>query len=154
VPPFEFSKSTGGALKQSDLLGKVWVADFIFTSCPGRCPMLTSKMHSLQEAFKSNKNFRLVSVTVDPETDTPAALLAYQKKHGADSEIWYFLTGKMSAIKSLLVSGFHLGTSDRPDFHSSRFALVGADGRIRGLFDVEEEEGLNKLKAEIQHLLN
>lgn len=153
IPEFALESSFGQHISNITLEKKVWVANIMFTSCPSLCPMLTTKMHTLQEEFKKDDRFKLVSISVDPKTDTQQVLRDYQKKHDADPSRWYFLTGKMEAIKNLLVAGFKLGTSEKPEFHSSRFVLVDRFNRIRGYYDAESSESFERLKSDIAHLL-
>jgi len=153
VPAFALETSLGKTLNETSLDNKVWVADFIFTSCPDMCPMLTSKMHVLQEEHKNDDRFKLVSITVDPDTDTPEVLRAYQKKFKVDSDQWYFLRGNIKAIENLLVNGFKLGTVDQPELHSGKFILVDQSSKISGYYDAESSESFGKLKTEITKLL-
>jgi len=153
VPPFTFENSDGKNITEANLAQKVWVADFIFTSCPEMCPMLTAKMRLLQEAFKNDDRFRMVSISVDPDTDTTAVMKEYGKKHHMDSSKWYFLRGNMDAVKNLLVGGFKLGTMEEPKFHTGEFILVDQSNKIRGYYNAESSESLEKLKAEITKLL-
>lgn len=153
VPGFTLESSLGQQVSNTTLAKKVWVANFIFTSCPNLCPMLTSKMHMLQEQFKKDDRLEFVSITVDPKTDTPEVLRDYQKKHGADARRWYFLTGPMEAIKNLLVGGFKLGTPDKPEFHTGKLVLVDGESQIRGYYDAQSSESFEKLKSDIASLL-
>ncbi|MBK9293214.1 MAG: SCO family protein [Oligoflexia bacterium] len=154
VPKFKLRSSHGEQVTEQTLQNKVWVANFIFTSCPGQCPILTSKMKQLQDKFRDNENFKLVSVTVDPNKDTPAVLKKYQEKYGANSDNWYFLTGKYGPIKKLIGAGFKLGTPENPDFHTTKFVLMDGVGQIRGYYDVDETGILEKLKSDIIKLLD
>src|SRR5207244_4246347 len=90
---------------------KIWIADFIFTACPGPCPMISSRMSELQKPLE-NSDVRLVSFTVDPARDTPEVLSGYAEKLHAQSGRWDFLTGPKSTIYDLSRNGFKLGLSD------------------------------------------
>jgi protein SCO1 len=153
VPMFELESSSGVKVNRGNLDNKVWVADFIFTSCSSQCPMLTEKMKTLQEQFKSNEDFKLVSISVDPKTDRPAVLKNYQEQHGADPSHWYFLTGTFDSVMNLLVDGFKLGTRSAPQLHTQRFVLVDRMDRIRGYYDADSPESFAKLKTDIGQLL-
>jgi protein SCO1/2 len=153
VPKFNLVSSKGEKFDNSRLQNKIWVADFIFTSCPDQCPLLTSKMRQLQEMFSANDKFRLVSVSVDPNKDTPQVLQKYEEKYGVDQNKWYFLTGKYGAIKKLLAVGFKLGTPEEPDLHTTKFVLVDGLGKIRGYYDSDSLDSIEKLKYDINHLL-
>jgi len=154
VPPFHFESSRGKEVSLETLKQKIWVADFMFTSCPDMCPMLTSKMHLLQEAFSKDDRVNLVSVTVDPDTDTPAALQTYEKKYQVNPDRWFFLRGKMDAVTNLLVKGFKLGTFEEPEFHTGKFILVDQNQKIQGYYDADSSQSFEKLKSDIQSLLN
>ena len=150
---FALESSHGQTISESTLSHQVWVADFIFTSCPGICPTLTQKMHSLQETFKQEDHVKFVSVTVDPETDTKEALQAYEKKYHVDPDKWYFLRGTMKKVDDLLVNGFNLGTLDDPTYHSGQFILVDGSNHIKGYYDPDSTESFTKLKSDISALL-
>src|SRR5262249_41634180 len=140
-----------------DLAGRVWVADFIFTSCGGTCPLMTAKMRKLQDVLPPA--IRLVSITVDPARDPPEILAAYAGEHGAAVERWLFLTGDKQSLYDLCVKGFKLpldesrGTAAEPIAHSTRFVLVDKQGEIRGYYNGTEEEDLMRLAADAQRLL-
>ena len=137
-----------------DLKGKVWVADFIFTNCGGTCPMMTDRMHKLQDALPAQIN--LVSFTVDPTRDTPKILAAYAEEHGANKNRWLFLTGDKQSLYDICVKGFKLpldtegGTPAEPIAHSTRFVLVDKKGDIRGYYSGTEEEELQRLAADVK----
>ncbi|MFQ5914845.1 MAG: SCO family protein [Nitrospinota bacterium] len=117
VPDFSLVERTGGRISRADLLNTVWVADFFYTQCPDTCPLQTAEMAHLQGEFASEKQFRLVSFTIDPERDTPEVLTAYAKKFGADSERWLFLTGKKREIYDLVRNGFRLSVAVSEEPH-------------------------------------
>lgn len=142
VPAFSLTESSGRTLSRDDLLGRPWIADFIFTRCSGTCPVMTSSMSGLHEAFAEARDvneLRFVSFTVDPEWDTPEVLRSYAEGVAADPERWLFLTGDRDAIYALSQQGFHLGAGDdvatSEIMHSTRFVLVDRAGRIRGYYD-------------------
>jgi protein SCO1/2 len=152
LPDFSLIDQNGSRVTLHDLAGKVWVADFIFTSCGGTCPLMTEKMRRLQDALPRTVQF--VSFTVDPERDTPKALAAYAAEHGANRERWSFLTGDKQDLFDLCVKGFKLpldtegGTPSEPIAHSTRFVLVDKKGNIRGYYSGTEEDELKRLAAE------
>jgi len=158
APAFSFTERSGREVQSSELAGKVWVADFIFTSCAGACPVMTEKMRALQE--KLPPEIRLVSFTVDPERDTPETLRSYAERAGADRERWLFLTGNKEALYKLSIEGFKLGVDDaagtpaEPITHSTRFVLVDREGRIRGYYGMEDETALERLEEDATGLLH
>lgn len=112
LPPFSLTERSGAPLSQADLAGKVWVADFIFTSCTAECPLMSAELQKLQAAFASSPELRLVSFSVDPETDTPAVLRDYASKYGADAKKWLFATGDRDSLYKLAIDGFKLPVQD------------------------------------------
>jgi cytochrome oxidase Cu insertion factor (SCO1/SenC/PrrC family) len=112
VPDFALTDQTGRPVRKADLEGKVWVASFIFTSCPDECPLMTAEMAQLQSDLAHLPDLRLVSISVDPERDIPAVLSQYADRFNADPERWLFLTGDKQAIYRLARDGFRLGIVD------------------------------------------
>ena len=97
VPPFSLTDRTERPVRLSDLQGKVWVVDFIFTTCPGPCPVMTSQMKRLQDELKGRRQVQLVSITVDPETDTPAVLSRYSPKQPENNDIYFLLIAELAS---------------------------------------------------------
>lgn len=151
VPQFTLASHTGQPFDSSALAGKVWVADFIFTTCPGPCPRMSSQMHLVRNEVKELPDVRFVSFTVDPEHDTPEVLAAYAKKFQA-GDGWYFLTGPRPALDRLDRDVFKLGNVDGSLEHSTRFVLVDRQGRIRGYYETDQQDGLKPLVAGIRKL--
>src|SRR5437870_2078369 len=128
VPEFVLMNQDGQNFGSAQLRGKIWIADFIYTTCPGPCPMLSTRMSELQKPLEKT-DVHLVSFSVDPEKDTPGVLRDYAEKLHADPERWDFLTGPKSAIYKLSHDGFKLAVSDGSDaqgipVHSTRMVLV------------------------------
>lgn len=130
-----------------DLRGRVWVADFIFTSCAAQCPVITERMVELQKALivAGLKDVRCVSISVDPERDTPEKLREYADSwRPADSANWLLLTGERAKIRELVTKHFLLAlqdeTADSPILHSFKFVLVDKRGRMRATYDVMTDE--------------
>ena len=143
VPEFTLTSQTGQPFGNRDLAGKVWVANFIFTTCQGPCPRMTSHMRRIQDA--TGANVKLVSFSVDPDNDTPTALSAYAKGFGADLSRWSFLTGDKKVLNSLGKDTFKLqGVGEGVD-HSTRFVLIDAKGRIRGYYSLAEDGVVSKI---------
>ena len=108
LPDFALVDASGRAFMRDRLRGKVWVADFIYTRCEDTCPLQTSEMRRLQQAFSDSVDFRQISITTDPKHDKKELLAAYARKFGADRARWFFLTGKEKEIKDLALKGFRL----------------------------------------------
>ena len=113
VPDFALQERRGAVVRRNDLLGKIWLVAFIFTQCAEECPLMSHRMVRLQEIYRAEPDFRLVSITVDPEHDTPAVLSQYADGFGADPQRWLFLTGEKAAILHLAREGFRLGVIDQ-----------------------------------------
>jgi protein SCO1 len=154
VPDFRLTRETGASFPSAtELRGKVWVADFIFTNCPGPCPRLTQHMKRVQEGLNGISQAKLVSFTVDPERDTPEVLAAYGKRFGADAARWYFLTGPRADLHHLSKDVFKLGDV-APDLeHSTRFVVVDKNSRIRGYYGTSEPSNIAKLIEDVKRLV-
>ncbi len=213
VPDFSLIREDGRRVTLADLRGKVWIANFIYTHCTDTCPLQSARMAGLQDGLKAEADLRLVSITVDPEVDTPEVLSEYASRFGADRERWFFLTGEQRAIYALAEEGFHLRAADpgqsaqpsdkgapagagstsqghgahartagwaagvqflleaairlvepvpalahpghpgKPFIHSSLFALVDRQARIRGYYPSIDEEALGRLRLDVKALL-
>src|SRR6267154_615747 len=157
VPEFVLVNQGGQNFGSAQLRGKIWIADFIYTTCPGPCPMISGRMSELQKPLEKS-DVHLVSFSVDPEKDTPAVLRGYAGKLQAEPGRWDFLTGPKSAIYKLSHGGFKLAMSDGSDaqglpVHSTRMVLVDRRGQIRGYYDATEPDAITKLVADTNHLL-
>ena len=153
LPDFRLVERNRQTLGLVDLKGKVWIADFVFTRCPGPCPRMSSQMASLQSDFRAEDNLRLVSISVDPEFDTPEVLAQYADRFQADQWRWLFFTGDKTAIHQLAKSGFLVGGVDDVTLHTTRFVLVDCQGRVRGYYSSSDEEDLQKLRNDARKLL-
>ena len=161
VPAFKLTERNGDTIGLEQLRGKVWIADFIYTTCTDTCPLQTAMMAKLQQEYGHKSDIQFVSFTVDPERDTPDVLKGYAAKHKADAGRWYFLTGQRERIVRLIQDGFHLAVATAPisgDMagmipHSPRFVLVDRQGSIRGYYDSRELEAFVRLKNHIDLLL-
>lgn len=160
IPDFSLLDQGGEAFGSKNLQGKVWVADFIFTRCASTCPEQTAEKAKLQETFKEARDLQFVTFTVDPENDTPAVLAEYGRKFGADPARWKFLTGKRGDLWNLSANGFKFDVAEdaqntkMPILHSSNFALVDREGKLRGVYDGLDEEGRETLVADLRKLLD
>ena len=214
VPDFSLIQRDGRRVTLADLRGKVWIANFIYTHCTDTCPLQSARMARLQEELRGEPDVRFVSITVDPELDTPEVLSEYANRFGADRDRWLFLTGEKRALYALAMEGFRLSVADpeeldqgprnkrapssrpqarhenpfqqpegrvgavtrflkmagksllepapalahhgapgKPFIHSSRFALVDRQARIRGYYPGTDEEALGRLRRGVSTLL-
>ena len=157
LPSFQLVNQNGEAFGSAQLNGKIWIADFIFTTCPGPCPMISSRMSELQKPLEKT-DVHLVSFTVDPTKDTPEVLRGYAERLDAQPGRWDFLTGAQSTIYNLSRNGFKLAVADSGDqtgvpVHSTRMVLVDRHGSIRGYYNAAEADAMTKLLADTNHLL-
>jgi protein SCO1 len=149
VPEFQLIAQDGQPFSSKVLAGKIWVADFIYTTCPGPCPRMTSQMREVQDAILKMPDVKLVSFTVDPARDTPAVLAEYAKTHRASPEHWYFLTGSPVTLQKLDRDTFKLGNLDATLQHSTRFVLVDRQSRIRGYYDTSDSRAIPRVIQDI-----
>jgi protein SCO1/2 len=156
VPDFRLTDQDGAVFTTEDLRGRIWVSNFMFTTCPSVCPMLTRRMALVAARVADMEDVHLLSFSVDPGTDTPEVLREYAAAHGVDHEHWSFLTGDPDIMRGAVEEGFKIsmgGPIDRQDLgsvmHGTRFVLGDADGNIRGYYDVETDEGIDLLLHEI-----
>lgn len=157
LPDFSFTERSGKPLSKTDLLGQVWIADFIFTSCAGPCPLMSTRMQDLQRDLADLPNLKLVSFTVDPDRDTPEVLQGYAERYAADPQRWLFLTGPMDRIYDLAIGGFKIAVEaarqNNQIIHDTRFILVDRKGVIRGYYDSTSAQDLQRLRRETKALL-
>ena len=157
VPDFTLTERTGKSMSRADLAGKVWVADFFYTTCPGPCPMMTSRLSGLQEKLGNQPDVRLVSISLDPEKDTPDVLREYAAKFKAGPD-WLFFTGEKAAIRTLSEKGFKLAAVEErnnpePIIHSTKLVLVDRSGWVRGVYDAIGADQTARIVADIERLL-
>lgn len=159
IPEFTLTERSGRGVKLDELRGKVWVADFFFSTCPGPCEALTSRLAGVHREVAGDDRVRLVSITADPETDTPEALQKYAARFKAD-ERWLFLTGTRPAIHGLAREGFKLPIAADPNApglitHSTRLALIDRTGTVRGFYEAADADDapVRELLADLRTLL-
>jgi protein SCO1 len=159
VPHFTMTDSEGRPFNASSLLGKVWVADFIYTSCPAACPMMSARMKRVHKETAGLPDVRIVSISVDPK-DTPADLKTFGSRYGGATPDWIFLTGTPETVHQVAFTTFHTGDILGKIEHSTKFALVDKRGYIRGYYsslaaedDTESEaHGIPQLLKDLQAL--
>jgi len=154
VPEFSLVERSGAPLARKDLLGRVWVGEFIFTRCAGACPVMVSKMMTL---YKKVPEAVYVSFSVDPSFDTPEVLRNYAKNNSLPPE-WLFATGTDTQIQSLAKDGFKLSmgpgsTAEERIIHSDRLVLVDRYGRQRASVSTSNLEGMEQLEGELRRVL-
>jgi cytochrome oxidase Cu insertion factor (SCO1/SenC/PrrC family) len=154
APAFEYTDQNDKPFKNTDLLGSVWIADFIFVNCGGPCPIMTSKLADVQKQV-DRPDVKLISFSVDPERDTPEVLKEYGKRFGADESRWSFLTGDKQKIyqtaADMKISAI-AATKDAPILHSVYFLLVDRAGKVVGVYDSSDESRMKQLIADATEL--
>ncbi len=158
VAPFTLTDSTGKTVTLDALLGKPWIVDFVFTRCTGPCPVVTSFMVKAQQMSKAD-DVRLVTITVDPEYDTPEVLSQYAQLIHADTQRWMFLTGPLDVITELLNKSFMVPIVKETGLpvgqsivHRTNLSVVDAHGVVRGYYDGEHIEGVEQAVARARWL--
>ncbi len=140
VPDFEFIDQNGDTVSNKTLLGKVYILDFFFTTCPTICTPMSRNLSQITQKLEKYEDYRSVSITIDPDNDTPEVLSRYADRYQANDSTWHFLTGDKEKIYQLAREGFksYVGVSDDPAIrfeHSGNFALVDRNGYIRSRKD-------------------
>ena len=152
TPDFILTDSQAKEFTSQALRGKVWVTDFIFTTCAGICPTMSKNMSSLYQSFLSDKRVEFVSISVNPTNDSPQVLTEYAKRYKADPSKWHFLTGKIETIEAIMAKGFKIGSAESPAMHSGYFVLVDKKGQIRGYYDGMDKDRIRQLLLDIAAL--
>ena len=158
LPDFQLTERSGKTVRLADLKGKVWLADFVYTTCTGPCPMISHHLASLQNRTLENADVRFVSISTDPAHDTPDVLQKYAGEMHASPDKWLFLTGEKAQVYDLIEHGFLLPVVEQPNepqpiMHSTRLALVDKRGVIRAFYDGTEGEGDERILRDIARLL-
>lgn len=153
VGDFTLTERDGTRVSRDDLMGKVWVASFVFTCCTTQCPQISGTMAQLHQELANDADARLVTFTVDPERDTPEKLKKYADSFGADAKRWLFLTGDRDDLYKLIEKSFHLsvrqneGAARTPGnevLHDFHVVVVDRRGHVRAFFDGRRVDGEGK----------
>ncbi len=157
IPPFRFTNQDGKVVSDRDYDGKIYIADFFFTTCPTICPKMKTQMKRVYDKYRGNPDLRILSHTIDPQHDTPEVLKEFAKGLGVAGEQWQFVTGPKEEIfktgKSYMVVAQEDKAAPGGLIHSGHFILVDKDKHVRGMYDGTTEEGADKLMADIDKLL-
>lgn len=162
ISDFSFLNQLGDTITKADVVGKIFVTDFFFTTCGGICPKMTNQLKRVHKEFLDDPNFLILSHTVNPSIDTVETMFKYAERFGADPKKWWFLTGTkhdlyVMARKSYLV----VPDKDDPNFehggesdflHTENFALIDSDGRIRGMYDGTSPDEVDELIRDVYDL--
>ncbi|RAU82683.1 SCO family protein [Pontibacter arcticus] len=157
IPDFAFVNQDSQKVTNATLAGKIYVADFFFTSCPTICPKMKSQMLRIYEKYKDNPQVMLLSHTIDPKHDTVAVLKEYAERLNVETAKWQFVTGDKDSIYDVamqyLVPAQEDQTIEGGFTHGGHFVLVDENRHIRGIYDGTKEEAVDKLLSEIPLLL-
>lgn len=157
APNFSLTSKQGETFSQADLEGDIYVTHFFSTDCPPACRKITSQLVRVQEAFETNPEVKIVSITVAPETDSLEALQDYAAHYGAKEGKWFFLTGDKQAIYRLATEWYELPVSQEPKkpfTYSDKLWLTDKEGKIRGIYNGVEQSETDRLRTEINVLLD
>jgi len=162
IPDFRLIERDGQPRALADCQGEIWFAAFFFSSCPGPCPVLSSRLAELAQAVGRTKGkVRVVSITVDPAVDTPERLRVYAQKYGAGKN-WWFLTGPLPEIYRIAREGFKLAVEENPPetvaqngkmLHSTKIAMVDGQGRVRGYYNGTDADLLARVLPDLGDLM-
>jgi protein SCO1/2 len=157
IADFSFTNQNGKTITQKDYEGKIYVADFFFTTCTSICPKMTSNLVEVQKAIRTMPDVMLLSHTVFPEVDNVAALKAYAVEKGVDDKKWNLVTGDKKEIYAMARKSYLAVKMGKPDelydmVHTENFVLVDAKKRVRGFYDGTKKEDIARLIEDITFL--
>jgi protein SCO1/2 len=160
VRPFSYTNQDGAKLTDQDMLGKVYVAEFFFTTCPGICKIMNANMREVYEHFKDEKDFRILSFTCDPETDSAAQLKKYADSLRVNTSQWVFLTGRKDSLYNTARISYVIDDPQNnlkdinADFlHTQNWALVDKKGDVRKIYDGLKKEEIKEMLKDAKKLL-
>ncbi len=160
VRSFSFSNQEGRPITEKDVAGKVYIAEYFFTTCRGICPKMNTNMKKIADDFAGEPNFRILSFTVDPGTDSVPRMKKYADSLKADAGRWWFLTGRKDSLYHLARGSYLLDDPKNNDtniddqfIHTQFLALVDKSGRVRKIYDSLKQEELDELNTDIRALL-
>jgi protein SCO1/2 len=159
VPDFSFTNQHGQPVTARDFDGKIYVADFFFTTCPTICPIMKTQMLRVYERFKEHPEVALLSHSIDPRHDSVAVLREYAQRLGVTGTQWQFVTGEKADIYEIGQRSYYVTAKEDPDaagglLHSGAFILVDKQKRIRGMYDGTKADKVDELMADMERLLS
>lgn len=166
VPAFELVDQTNHAYGTDELSGRPWIASFVYSTCPGPCPMVVQRLGDIKQRLSNDSRMMIVSITVDPDGDTPKVLEAYGRTHAIDPARWRLLTGPYNEVLTLVQKGFFLPLAENegadarllaeqgPITHSTKLVLVDAELQVRGYYDSDDANELKQLTVDVQRLIS
>lgn len=153
VPDFSMTSHIGENFNQDSLLNKISILDFIFTSCPGPCPIMSNNMRTLYRQYKLHPDLQFISISVDPEYDTQEVLKNYADANGVNDERWKFLRADMESVKKLSTDGFMFMSESLPAGHSVKFVLIDENGDVRQYYNGTDDGSISILRIHINSFL-
>ena len=157
VAPFQFTDQDGKSFTNKEVEGKVYVAEFFFTTCPGICPMMNDNMKQVYEKYKNEPDFKILSYTCDPKTDSAAKLRAYADSMQVNTNSWVFLTGRKDSLYNMARLSYTIDdpannlTNIEDDFlHSNFWALVNKKGEVIAIYDGLKQREVKGLIKDIE----
>ena len=153
VPEFSFLNQDGETFTDNELIGKISIVDFMFTYCPGPCPIMSNNMNEIYKDYKEVDRVQFISITVDPKNDNISKLKQYSNSYKVNDNRWQFLTSEINKIKNLKQNGFMLYAGELPQAHAIKFILVDHNGNIRQYYDGTDKASMAVLRKDIQFLL-
>jgi len=158
IPPFSFIDQDGKTVTEKTIEGKVYLADFFFTTCPSICPKMATTLQLVHEKLKHEKQFMILSHTIDPEHDSPTVLKEYAAKLNADENQWKFLTGNRDSIyticeESYMAFAYEDANAEGGFVHSGFLVLIDQNRHIRGAYDGTRAELADSIVADVKRLL-
>lgn len=156
VPDFSLLSKQGDRFTEAELEGDIYVTHFFSTDCPPACKKIASQLVRIQETFETKPEVKIVSITVEPEKDSVEALQRFAATYGAKDDKWHFLTGDKQEIERLATEGFFLPVAGEGQqfTHSQQLTLVDKEGTIRGIYEGTDQAEIDRLKTEINVLLD
>lgn len=160
VMPFSFTRQDGKQVTNADVKGNIYIAEYFFTTCKGICPKMNKNMVKIYQELKGQKNFLILSHTVDPDTDSLPVLRHYADSLGADPAIWWFLTGKKAELYRTARESYILDDPKNSSknindqfLHTQFFCLVDKEGRVRGIYDGLKKDEVEQLMLDAKSLM-
>jgi len=158
IADFSFTNQNGKTITQKDYEGKIYVADFFFTTCKSICPKMTTNLVDVQKAFLNNPKVKLLSFTVMPDTDSVSVLKDYAELNGVVDSKWNLVTGDKKAIYTMARKSYLAVKQGKPEeqydmVHTENFVLVDSQKRVRGFYDGTKKEEIQRLIEDINWLL-
>jgi protein SCO1 len=161
VQPFSFTNQDGRQVTEKDVAGKIYVAEYFFTTCRGICPRMNKNMRKVYDKFKDENNFLILSHTCQPEVDSVPVLKRYADSMGVDTNKWIFLTGRKDSLYTMARVSYTIDDpvnnlkSIEDDFlHTQFWALVDEEGKVKKVYDALEENEVDAMIRQIRRMLD